>query len=207
MYHGMFACKLQSRLLSSQSGCSHRCWLGITPDFELGWLSPAWEYRRDTFPLVFVYEILSLTFNSRGGGLGNGCFTLPWCIPRGNSKYPTVKPSSNSCVWVHFNKEQNRVRVLGYSRLQVSAMNAQPCLMISIGWVVRLKQSLLLRSLPLAPSWRVQNLVPSQLYIHYSVDLHPSSHAPEVWLAPFFCFVNLISKMEFTCLSFKHHNR
>ena len=132
---------------------------------------------------------------------------FPDAFPGAIQNIPLSEPSSNSCVWVHFNKEQNRVRVLGHSRLHVSAMNAQPCLMISIGWVVRLKQSLLLRSLPLAPSWRVQNLVPSQLYIHYSVDLHPSSHAPEVWLAPFFCFVNLISKMEYTCLSFKHHNR
>lgn len=32
---------------------------------SLAGCTPAWEYRRDTFPLVFVYEILSLTFNSR----------------------------------------------------------------------------------------------------------------------------------------------
>ena len=183
MYHSMFTFKLQSLLPSSQSGFS---WV-LTGNYPRFWswlvVASLGVQERQMFPLVFVSEILSLTFSSRGGGLGNGCFTLSWCIPRGNSEYPTVRAILK--LLGSFQQRTNRVRVLGCSRLQVSAKIAQPCLMISVGWVVSLKQSLL-RSLPLAPSWRVQDLVPSQVCIHHSVDLHPSSHASEVWLAHFF---------------------
>lgn len=91
MYHSMFTFKLQSLLPSSQSGFS---WV-LTGNYPRFWswlvVASLGVQERQMFPLVFVSEILSLTFSSRGGGLGNGCFTLSWCIPRGNSEYPTVR--------------------------------------------------------------------------------------------------------------------
>lgn len=120
-------------LPSLQSECSHGCQWGITPDFDAGWLWPAREDRRARCFSWFC--MWNLVTDLQQQWLRKWLFHTCLMHSQGNLRILLSGLPSNSHVWGHFNKEQNRtVGVLGYPGLWVALRS---CLGASVGWVVQ----------------------------------------------------------------------